>query len=76
MKKTKRVAEADTMRPEYDFSKGVRNKYGARLARGATFVLLEPDVAKVFADADAVNRALRGLIDLVPRKARRGKRSV
>ena len=75
MKKTKRVAEADTMRSEYDFSKGVRNKYAARFAPGATFVLLEPDVAKVFANGEAVNRALRALIDVVPRSSRRARRT-
>jgi hypothetical protein len=29
-------------------------------------VILDPDVRPYFPDADAVNRALRGLIDLIP----------
>jgi hypothetical protein len=31
-------------------------------------VLLEPDVREYFPDSDAVNRALRGLIALIPEK--------
>lgn len=31
-------------------------------------VLLDPDVRKYFPDAEAVNRALRGLIHLIPRQ--------
>lgn len=38
------------MLEEYDFSKGVRGKYAARLAEGANVVVLDPDVAEVFTD--------------------------
>jgi hypothetical protein len=34
-------------------------------------VVLAPDVRKYFPDADSVNQALRGLIELVPQKRRR-----
>ncbi len=57
--------EEDEMRPEYDFSqlKGrVRGKYVERFRAGTNLVLLEPDVAKVFPDAQAVNEALRLLM--------------
>ncbi len=50
------------MRDEYDFSKGVRGKYAKRFAEGTNLVLLEPEVAKYFPTAQAVNRALRSLI--------------
>ncbi len=50
------------MRDEYDFSKGVRGKYAKRYAGGTNVVLLEPDVAKEFPDAAAVNEALRKII--------------
>jgi len=50
------------MRSEYDFSKGVRGKYAQRYAAGTNVVLLEPDVAKEFPDAAAVNEALRRLL--------------
>jgi len=50
------------MRSEYDFSKGVRGKHADRLAKGATLVSLDPDVAEAFPDASAVNKALRKLL--------------
>ncbi len=33
-------------------------------------VMLEPDVRKYFPDSETVNKALRSLIDLIPRKRR------
>jgi hypothetical protein len=55
-----KVSTVDEMRPEYDFAKGVRGKYRARLLKeGSNVVVLEPDVAKAFPDSAAVNEALR-----------------
>ncbi len=62
------------MRPEYDFSKGVRNKYAARLRRGTNVVLLDPDVAAAFGSAKAVNRALRALMAASPQRSPRARR--
>jgi hypothetical protein len=36
-------------------------------------VVLEPDVRAYFPDSEAVNRALRGLIDLLPEQQESGK---
>jgi hypothetical protein len=47
--------------PDYDFSGGVRGKYAKRYAKGSNVVVLDPDVAKVFADSKSVNRSLRNL---------------
>jgi hypothetical protein len=58
------VADADTMRPEYDFSNAVRGVTAARYAQGTNVVLLEPDVAQLFPDSRAVNEALRTLARL------------
>ena len=52
------------MREEYDIRSGVRGKYYERYRQGTNVVLLEPDVAAVFRDAEAVNRALRMLINI------------
>ena len=49
------------MRPEYDFSSGVRGRHHDAYSRGTNVVLLEPDVAEVFRDSAAVNSALRAL---------------
>ena len=63
--RTKKVAaDADTMRPEYDFSKAVRGVTAARYAQGTNVVLLDPDVAQLFPDSRAVNEALRTLTRL------------
>ncbi len=55
MKKAKRREMAD----EYDFAKGVRGKYAQRVGGASNVVVLEPDVARKFKTAEAVNRALR-----------------
>ena len=57
-KKT-RTAERMDIRPEYDFSAGVRGKYAARFAKGSNVVVLEPDVAAKFRTSRAVNEVLR-----------------
>ncbi len=51
------------MRPEYDFSFGIRGKYLPRLAKGANVVVLDRDIAKVFPSSKAVNDALRVLAE-------------
>jgi len=38
--------DKDTLRPEYDFSKGVRGKHAAKYTEGTNVVVLEPDVAR------------------------------
>jgi hypothetical protein len=53
---------------EYDFSQGVRGRYARRYARGSNVVVLEPDVAKVFPNAEAVNSSLRSLADIIRRR--------
>jgi hypothetical protein len=66
MKKASTSKKADELRPEYDLSKltgGVRGKYYERARAGTNLVLIEPDLANVFPDTDAVNRALRLLAD-------------
>ncbi|MCO5170046.1 MAG: hypothetical protein M9894_27235 [Planctomycetes bacterium] len=64
-KSTKR----DELLPEYDFRDGVRGKHARRYAEGTNVVVLEPDVAEYFPDAESVNEALR----LIIRAAKRGR---
>ncbi len=63
----------DTMRPEYDFSRGERGKYVARLIKGANVVVLDADVAEKYPDSKSVNAALRKLAGL-PRARKRTQR--
>ena len=59
------------MRPEYDFSKGVRGKHAARYASGTNVVVLEADVASQFPTADDVNETLRAVARLIERRKNR-----
>ena len=52
------------MRPEYDFSHGVRGKHYEAYRAGTNVVFLDSDVAKAFVDSASVNQALRLLLDL------------
>ncbi len=58
----------DELRPEYDLKsllkEGVRGKYTERYRAGTNLVLLDPDVAEAFPNADAVNEALRLVMQL------------
>jgi hypothetical protein len=54
----------EEMRPEYDFSGGVRGKYYQQYMEGTNVVLLDADVAEVFRDSESVNQALRVLINI------------
>lgn len=64
MSQANKTASDKQMRAEYDIRGGVRGKYYERYRRGTNVVVLEPDVAAIFPDAEAVNRALRLLIQL------------
>jgi hypothetical protein len=64
----------DDLRPEYDcasMKSGVRGKYVARLRKGSNLALLDPEVAAAFPPDDAVNEALRGVLNTT--RAVRGK---
>jgi hypothetical protein len=56
------------MLPEYDFSQGVRGRYARRYGRRTNMVVLEPDVAKAFPNAEAVNSSLRSLAEIIRRR--------
>jgi len=69
--KKKSPVEQGQLRREYDLSKlrgGVRGKYYDRAAAGMNIAekklaLIEPDLAILFPNSEAVNRALRVLAD-------------
>ncbi|GAK60819.1 hypothetical protein U27_00717 [Candidatus Vecturithrix granuli] len=77
MKKNNTVDLSDDLRPEYDLREllktGVRGKYAKRYREGTNLVLLAPEVAAAFPDEDAVNEALRLVIQLrkIPAKRKR-----
>ena len=59
--------DCDELRPEYqreDFGKMVRGKYAARMKETSNIVVLDPDIAEAFPNAQAVNQTLRRLLEL------------
>lgn len=71
MKKAK--SRTDEMRPEYklsDFKKLERGKYYERVKASSNVVVLDPKVAAVFPNSEAVNKALHSLIEVGTRVSR------
>jgi hypothetical protein len=62
--------ESTEMLDEYDFSQGVVGKYAEQYAGGTNVVLLDPDVAKIFPDSEAVNQALRAIAQIIQQRSR------
>ena len=63
----------DDLRDEYDenvLKNGVRGKYVQRLAAGSNIVRLAPDVAAAFPTEEAVNDALRLLLNVAKTSVR------
>ena len=57
--------DEDELRPEYEIAKlegGVRGKYLERYRAGTNLALLSPDVRAAFPTDEAVNDALRSLL--------------
>jgi len=71
MKKAAQVKRDPDMLAEYDFSQGVRGKYAQRCAEGTNVVVLSPDVAEFFPDSEAVTAALRALVDIARKSAKK-----
>lgn len=76
MKKSSRSTRAkkptpvaiDEMRPDYDFSGGVRDKYGKNFSNGVHVIVLDSDLAAAFPDAKSVSRALRAYLKTRPKR--------
>ena len=78
MKRELASPSKDELLPEYDLSQlrgGVRGKYYAEAQAGTNLVLIEPDLAKVFPDSAAVNRALRVVAEAAQTVAKPRKRA-
>ena len=65
MKRTEHGQNGD-LRSEYDFAHmkgGIRGKYLKSLREQSNIVVLDPDMADAFPNEEAVNQALRGVLD-------------
>ena len=67
-----RNIDLDEILPEYDFSRGSRNKYAPRYVAGSTVVVLDPDVAVAFPSSTEANEALRALAGIIQKNRSRG----
>ncbi len=87
-KKNYKQSEDNDMRPEYDFTGGIRGKHYKAYQKGHSvtvhktdgttviqdykpeknIIILEDDVQEYFPDSETVNRVLRSLISLIPKK--------
>jgi hypothetical protein len=77
MKKQSRRKQSDSkdsIRSEYDFSRGIRGKHAAKYAEGTNVVVLEPDVAREFKTTEQVNETLRTVAKLLEQHRKRSKR--
>jgi hypothetical protein len=77
MKKKSTGEKADDLRPVYDLGAllkdGVQGKYADRFREGTNLVLLDRDIAEAFPSDEAVNKALRLVMQLqkLPRPEQR-----
>jgi len=80
MKSTSRPKAKTTLsnglQPEYrfDYTKARPNRFANRVRPGSVAVLLDPDVAQVFQNAESVNTVLRALLSTMPARLARGRR--
>ncbi|MFZ0913407.1 MAG: hypothetical protein WBQ76_15570 [Candidatus Korobacteraceae bacterium] len=66
MKKASADRRNDDLRPEYDLARlagGIRGKYYRQAIAGTNLVVIDPELARVFRDSEAVKRALRLLVE-------------
>jgi hypothetical protein len=56
------------LKPEYrfDYANAKPNRFASRLSGGSLAVLLDPDVARAFRNAESVNTVLRALLASMP----------
>jgi hypothetical protein len=72
-----KAARGDELRIEYrreDVGKGVRGKYFAACRKGSNLVLLTPEPARAFPTSEALNEALRGLLQLTEKTSKLTRR--
>jgi hypothetical protein len=60
---------SDAMQPEYhfDYRKARPNRFAQQIEDGSLVVVLEPDIAQVFTTPESVKKALRALIETMPK---------
>ena len=69
---------ANGLRSEYrfDYANAKPNRFAERAQPGSVAVLLDPDVAQVFKNAESVNAVLRALVATMPSRRAPAKRLI
>ncbi len=59
---------SDELRDEYqfDYRQAKPNRFAAAMKKGGRLIVLDPEVAVVFQQSDAVNAVLRALLQTMP----------
>jgi hypothetical protein len=75
-KRTVSPAASDDLRSHYDFdySEARPNRFAGRFSGETLAVVLDPDVARVFQSAEAVNSFLRSAIAAMPQARSRARK--
>ena len=71
MKKAAKAKRDPDMLAEYSFSQGVRGKYVQRYHEGTNIVVFSPDVTEYCPDSEAVNAALRALVEIARKSTKK-----
>jgi hypothetical protein len=68
---------SDDLRAEYrfDYAKAKPNRFASAARPGSVAVLLDPDVARVFQNGESVNAVLRALVQTMPGRRDKVKRT-
>ncbi|MCX6155227.1 MAG: hypothetical protein NT007_13820 [Candidatus Kapabacteria bacterium] len=63
----------DFMREEYqfDYSKGVRGKYARKTTEENGYIMLSPELQKIFKTSEDVNNALNAVVHALPKSMKR-----
>ena len=71
-KSNKQVNESEDMLPEYsfDYRKARPNRFAPKIEEGSLIVVLDPDIARIFRTQESVKKALRALIEAMPKTTR------
>ncbi len=59
---------------KFDYAKAKPNRFAGKMQGGSLAVVLDPDVAQVFQNAESVNSVLRALLATMPARKKQGTR--
>jgi hypothetical protein len=70
--KSHKISDGMSEEYQFDYRKARSNRFADAIEGNPLVVVLDRDVAEVFTTTEAVNKALRALIEAMPEKTRQG----